>query len=350
MRFPPILFLVCAAIICSFAVPQRVSAQAARSCVAVVRGESDDRLPSDANVRLRAEVHSAGFEVVEVDLPPGDARAQVENAANRSGCFATVALHGASFGALADAWISDHLTGKTVVRRIEVSRASNASTVLAIRSLELLRASLLEIAEPLGNTAPERAAPPDVLQWVEPTLSQHPPSSAVSPGQFALGVSVLGIYGTKGLRLAGGPSLRLEYGFTRYWFGRLSLTGPLFGPEPARDQGRAAVRQEFASVDVGMATDARPFGAFGWVGVGAFHLHVIGSASAPYRAKSDNVWSLLTNAGLGAIARLGPRAALTIELAAHWLIPRPVVVIADRDVGVAGAPSLSLAAGALVAF
>jgi hypothetical protein len=339
---------------CSFALwmaaLSHAAAQGTRSRVAVVRTDSSDRLLRDASTRLRAELDGAGFEVVEVDRAPGDPRAEVENAAGSEGCFATVALNRASFGAFADVWISDNLTGKTVIRRLEVSAASNAAAVLAIRALELLRASLLEIAEPPRPTEPAQSPPSDVLRFMEPVLPQ--PAVEIAPRYFfagpKLGVSVLGLHGTRGLGLALGPSVRVSHGLSRRFFARLSWAGPLVGPEPARAEGRATVRQEFATLDLGLATDARPFGAYAFIGAGAFHLHTAGSAAMPRHAATDNVVSFASQVGLGGLARLGARTALHAELGMLWLAPHPVVVIADKDSGTAGVPSFSLELGVWV--
>ncbi len=343
--------LACAAAACALVLAPAAAAQSRRSRVALVRSDSSDRLLRDASTRLRAELKSAGFEVVEVEQAPqgtpGDARAEVEHAAGSGGSFATVSLNRASFGAFADVWISDHITGKTVVRRLEVGSASNAAAVLAIRALELLRASLLELAEPQRPSEPVVAPPKDVLRFVQPALPPSVPPRHPAFAGTALGVSVLGLQGTGGLHAALGPSLRLQYGFGRV-FGRLSLAGPLLGPEPARAEGRAVVRQELASVDIGLATAVRRFGAFGWVGTGVFHLHTAGSAASPYRAVSDDVLSWLSNAGVGGVARLGSQTLLSAELGVLWLLPHPVVVIAGKDSGSAGVPSVSLAVGVLV--
>ncbi|MBN1654236.1 MAG: hypothetical protein JXA30_10730 [Deltaproteobacteria bacterium] len=334
--------------ICIAALPRSVRAEAQRSLIAIVRTDSNDPLLRDASMRLRAEIKSAGFSVVEVDRAPGGPRSEVERAEGNSRCFATVALHRASLGAFADVWISDRLTGKTVVRRIEVSGASNAAAVLAIRALELLRASLLEVSEPPRSTEPEVRPPPDVMQWMAPILPRRAIGDYDIFAGTALGVSALGLHGTDGLGLAVGPSLRISQGFGSRCFARLSLAGPLFGPEPTRVEGRATVRQEFAAVDFGLATDARPFGVFGWIGLGMYHLHAAGSVSGRYRATTDDVLSFLSNAGIGAMARVESRITLTAEFGILWLVPYPVVVIADNDVGSAGRPSFEMAVGVLV--
>jgi hypothetical protein len=183
---------------------------------------------------------------------------------------------------------------------------------------------------------------------MEPALPQPPVDPRGPLAGTALGVSVLGLHGTRGLGLALGPSLRISQGFAEHWFARLTLSGPLFGPEPQTSHGRASVRQEFAALDLGLASSATSFGALCWLGAGAFHLRAVGSAEAPYRETEDDVVSVLTNVGIGAMARLGAHTLATVELGFAWMLPYPVVVIAGQDAGQAGQPSVSLALGVVV--
>jgi len=60
------------------------------------------------------------------------------------------------------------------------------------------------------------------------------------------------------------------------------------------------------------------------------------------------VASFLWTAGVGGLARIGPRVALAAEVAAVLLDPQPVVVIASRDAGRAGAPSIGASLALLV--
>jgi hypothetical protein len=318
------------------------------SRVALVRTSSTDRLLREAGIRLRAELVDAGFDVVDVDRPPGDPRAEVEDAASDGASFATVAINRAGPGALADVWISDHVTGKTVVRRLEVEGTPNAADVLAIRALELLRASLLEVAVKEPSSSSPRAAPTDVLEWIEPVLPEREvPAKDYFQGT-ALGVGVLALHGLRGIGVAAGPTLRVSHGLTGRWFGRASLAGPLVGPVVVAPDGSASVRQEFASLDFGWASSPRPLGVVAWIGAGAFDFHVTGSAIPPFHSRSDSVLSFLVTAGVGGVARLGPRVGLTAELAALALDPEPAVTIGNRDAGMVGAPSIALSLGIVV--
>lgn len=325
-------------------------ADAPRSRVALVRSPDSDRLLREVSTRLRAELREAGFDVVEVASAPRDALSVLEDESRGSQSFATIAINRAGSGALADAWISDHVTGKTVMRRLRVGGNSNAAAVLAIRVLELLRASLLEVAAPPKGSEAPASAPADVLGWVEPTLpAKTPPERELLEGP-ALAVGLLGLHGLGGLGLALGPTVRVSHGIDRHFFGRLTLAGPLVGPSVDEPGGSATVRQQFLSLEMGWATATRPLGAFAWMGAGAFLLQTEGAAVAPYHSTSDRVFSFLATAGIGGIARLGQRVAVTSELFMVGLLPKPVVKIAAEEAGTAGGPSLGASLGLLVSF
>jgi hypothetical protein len=342
---------LCAATLLVAAAAIRLAGEAradgARSRVALVPSSSNDHVLREASTRLRAELVDAGFEVVEAERAPGDPRSEVEGAEPDRFSFATIAMNRVANGAFADVWISDRITGKTVVRRIEVGAGPDATTVLAIRALELLRASLLEVAARSPPSEPRMSAPNDVMKLVEPAL---PPASEVPRPLLhgsALGVGILALHGLGGLGPALGPMASFSYG-AHAWFGRVTLAGPLLGAEPSTPAGSATVRQGLAALSLGWASDPKPFGACAWAGVGAFDLHTDGSAVAPYRGVSGDVASFLAIAGVGALARVGRRIALTADLTAIVLDPEPVVVIAGRDAGRAGAPSLGASLGVLV--
>ncbi len=320
-------------------------ADGVRSRVALVRSSSSDPFLREASTRVRAELLDAGFEVIEVDRAPGDPRSEVEDASPTSSCFATVAMNRATNGAFADVWISDHLTGKTVVRRLEVGAGPNATAVLAIRALELLRASLLEVAAKGPPSEPRMSAPNDVMKWIAPALPPAPASPLLQGS--ALGLGALALRGLIGIGLAVGPTLSFSRGVGPL-FARVTLAGPLVGPELHAAAGSATIRQELAALAVGWASEPRPLGVYAWVGAGGFDLHTDGSGVAPYRGSSGDVVSFLWTAGIGGLARMGPRIGLTADLITVLLDPEPIVVIAGRDAGRAGAPSVGASLGLLV--
>jgi hypothetical protein len=323
-----------------------------RSRVALVRSSSNDPVLHEATTRVRAELLAAGFLVVDVDQVPGDARSGVEDAAPETSSFATIAMSRAANGASADVWISDHLTGKTVVRRLQVGSGANATAVLAIRTLELLRASLLEVAARVPPAEPPMAAPVDVMKWIEPALPASPAAPA-SPAPLSplrgtsLALGALSLHGLRGIGLAIGPTLGVSQGFGP-WFGRLVLAGPLLGPNLQTTTGSATVRQELGALELGWASVPRPVGVQAWIGAGGYDLHTDGSAAAPFRAKRGDVISFLMTAGVGVLFEIGPRVGLTADVMAMVMDPEPVVVIVNRDAGAAGLPSIGGSIGLIV--
>jgi hypothetical protein len=351
MRTPFLVALV-VALALALGTPRRAGAADAPSRVAVVRPASDDPLLREANTRLRAELTASGFEVTEVDRAPGDSRSEVEAESENTGSFATVFMDRSGGSAFADVWIGDRVTGKTVVRRLRVGAAPNAASLLAIRALELLKASLLEVAAAGPRTAeetPRREPPKDVMRFVEPSLPvREPPPSRFFEGA-ALGVGAFALDGLRGIGFALGPTILVSHGLSGPVFGRFLIAAPLVGSSFDEAEGTASLRQELFSLDVGVAHHVtRALDVFGHAGFGAYHLHVTGSAREPFRSTSDDVLSVLGAAGGGVALRVGRRIALTADASAIGLVPQPGVKIAGRRAGSAGAPSLGLSFGVLV--
>jgi hypothetical protein len=347
MKRAPAVAAILWSVALSTAFALAAEADGARSRVALVRSASTDRVLHEATTRVRAELLDAGFEVVDVDSAPGDARSEVEGAAPDGACFATIAMNHAAGGAFADVWISDHLTGKTVVRRVGVRTDTNAPSVLAIRTLELLRASLLEAAARVQPNEPPMTPARDVMQWIAPALPDASPSKVPALRGTVVGFGALTLDGLQGIGLAVGPTIAVSRGFGP-WFARIALAGPLLGPDLQTTTGSATVRQEMGALEFGWASVPAPIGVDVWGGAGGYDLHTDGSASAPYRALGGDVASFVTTAGVGALAQLSPRVLLALDLSAVVLTPQPIVVIAGRDVGSAGLPSIGASLGLLV--
>ena len=162
------------------AVMATTGAAAAASRVLVVRPRDPDPTLLEAVTRLEAELRGAGFEVVAIPASAGaDARAEVEAAQPGIRPIATLTVRASERGAGCDVWIADHLSDKTVVRRIDVrdGDASQAASTLAIRAVELLHASLLELEIP-ASSGPPRDVPADVARWIQ---RPAPPAPRVVP-------------------------------------------------------------------------------------------------------------------------------------------------------------------------
>jgi hypothetical protein len=320
----------------------------ARAASRVVLVEAPDASLRDATSRLRGELAAAGFEVSEVS-----ATAPADEATS----FATVRLQRTASGAI-EVWVSDQLTAKTVVRRIGNRPRDRAPRVIAIRALELLRASLLEIESPPPAPPDDVPAaplppppPPDVVAWVRAespparapaeTAVTSPPPPFVEHVAIGAGAALLGSF--DGLGPAVLPTVDVWIALHPRLAARLTLAGPGFHGGLENGAGTALVRQELAKAElVWMPSVGGP----AWlapmlsVGAGPYHLHVRGTATLPFRAASDDVWAALFDAGVGLAGRMSARAAIVVDAHAIVTTPRAAVAIGGTQVASAGAPSL----------
>lgn len=342
-------------------------AEAAASRVVIVEAGVDDALVLEAATRLRAELGAAGFEVVRVvRAPEGDPRAGLERAAKEAGAFAAATIVRSRTGATADLWIVDRVTQKTVVRAVEAAGAS-APSVMAVRAVELLQASLLEasLQEPPRRAAEggSAAVPDDVQRWMAPVRRRAagmtpPPGRAGVLAGVGVEAGFAALLSVDGIGPALGPALRLSYGVGADGHGgalpaglaaRLTFAGPTLGPTLEGELGTVSVRQEMAFLEAVWALDTG--GALSPVlsaGVGGIHLFVSGDPLPPLRSATGDVWSVAAALGGGAGLRLTDRATLLVDVHAIFAEPRAVVTLGGERLGTAGRPTFAGFLGLLV--
>jgi hypothetical protein len=93
---------------------------------------------------------------------------------------AVVAVLGDETPDSVEVWVVDQVTEKTVVRRIPFKpQSDHAPKTFAIHTLELLRASFLEIDLRLGSrTSEAKLVPPEVVHFVNGEPASRPDASA----------------------------------------------------------------------------------------------------------------------------------------------------------------------------
>jgi hypothetical protein len=321
------------------------AAWAEGSLVVLVRERGADAVVERAEMRLAAELRAAGFTVEEQTAESADdARRLVEEADARDP-FATVLLRRARTGAATDVWVADHVTHKTVVRRMSARGGGDAADrALALRVVELMRASLVEglvlppPEEEPDAPAPAPAPPPpaDVTAWTREAV-REPPAPEGGTVDVALGVA--GAFAGPDVGLAVAPELRVAWRPSRTWSIALLGAVPAFGARVAATQGSATVRQELAVVEAAfepaLVDWIRPYVA---AGAGGYHLDATGYASAPYTSGSADAWSALLATGIGARLRLTGSTWLAFDVRELLALPRPVVAFAGNNVAVAMRP------------
>jgi len=323
-------------------------AQAARSRVVVLHPAVAGGAVPEAVTRTRAELAAEGFEVVSTPLPRGaDLRRTLVAAAARHEALAAVAIFGLDGNAAADLWVTDRTTGKTVIRSVRVAQlpAAERPRALAIRAVELLRASLVEAVAPATREHQQLGAlPADAERWLSPAAG---PLAGLS-AQLSLAL----LTSFDGIGPAGAPQLRLALGTDGGWTGRVTFLGPALGARPSGPQGSARVRQELATLELAYAppVDWAGWTPVLWVGAGPYHLHATGELLPGHQGTSDDVWAAALLAGAGVGYRFTDEVAALADVAALLTSPRAEVTLFGDVIGRAGRPSLQSSLGVVVRF
>jgi hypothetical protein len=310
---------------------------AAPARVALVHASNPTPLEQRTLTRLRGELAAAGFEVTDAARRAEDAREAAEEEPPVAGVFATIAIVPRTPDA-ADIWVADRITGKTVVRRVQAGAGPNGdvAAILAVRAVELLRASLLEAIEPAprDERAGPRSVPPAVSEWMNERPRAEP--------SFSLDAGVGVLAGPGGVGPAVLPILGLSYRATADLSLRLRAGGPAFAASLEVPVGTISVRQELVSLDLVYRPpltngDVRPFVL---AGAGAYHLDASGTAQAPYHGRRGGLFAAHVDLGAGAALRLGPHVSILAGARALWLMPKPTIRAAGAEVGSVGRPSV----------
>lgn len=295
--------------------------------VRVSRGDEADPVVRQATIRLEAELQAAGFAVDWEDAAAaGDPRPAPESTS--PSWFASIAIWRRGSEAVADVWVVDHLSGKTLIRRVDAVAEPGAdrARTLAIRAVELLRASLLELpprpVEETAQAAPEKAV--DVLPRLEPVKVVRPPLAGWS---IALGAATTW---TVGFGPTIGPGAWVSRALAPGWILEARWVGPTFGPTLRGASATATLRQMILLAEVCRVVGRGPVALLAAVGGGGVDSQATGQASAPLQAHDVHGLSGALHASLGLQFRLTKRMGLVAETGALLLVPaRPVRVVAE---------------------
>jgi hypothetical protein len=337
----------------------------AESRVVVV--DDGDRSTRAATERLRGELAAAGFVVVSRTARAGDGQGDMEAATDEESVASVRLVRSTQARGEAELWVSDRLTGKTLVRRVAAD-PERSPRLVALRGVELLRASLLELQSPPHDDIPPatpalaQPPPPEIARFVAPApparAAEKPVTSAPSRRwieHVALDAGIAVLASTDGLGPAAAPTFGVWFALPASFAARVQVVGPAFqGLSTTTDSGGATadVRQELGTVDLAWTPMVgRALVPFVAIGGGAYHLHVQGTAApAGYQLTSSDVWSGLFAGSLGLGVRLAPGVSLAAEGRAFVIGPRPEVTIAQENVASAGSPSLLASASLIASF
>ena len=356
-----------------------VRAEPARRVVLVVP-EAAGAVATEALARVRGELGAARFEV-ETDVVANNVnrRATVERALRTADARAAFGIF---FGSgVAEIWVSDSVSGRTVVQTLPLVRGApeRRATVLAVKAVDLLKATLAEVwvAAPPAPTSSRRPAagcagrargisaggragraaaarsPPEPAPPRPSRVDVTTNGVRSSPtGETAMSAREEGPAQALGRRLdvavGGGwigagsistwaPSLAVA-AYSGHAGARLIATG--FGSSTELAQSAGSVRLAYGLALAELAA-RQPFGSHFdttvSVSAGAARLAVDGTADPGYQASSTRVWSAVGGGGVGA-AVLFSRLTVTVDARVLMAATSTEVRIAGVDVVQAGRP------------
>jgi hypothetical protein len=333
-------FSVLAAIMLVWATPARAAT------VVIVRPANPSPAIVETLVRLNGELLSVGFATEFVDEPALDkgagheSRGWLEQLATRRGADALVAIVGDAAPDSVEVWVIDKVTGKSVVRKVPFeAKMEHARETLAIRALELLRSSFLEIDWAVRHrpSDPITAPPPAVVHFVEmEKLASHPERFGIEVG----GAAVMSLDGVGPAVL---PLLRFDWALRPWFLAQMAVAG--LGTRPTVQSGNASaqVAQEYGVLSAcfrpSLGQRVRPFVV---LSAGALHTSVEGRADSPNRGRSADQWSFLLDGGLGTRVRLRDRFDLALAVHAQISEPYLAVRFVDTVVATSARPNLLL--------
>jgi len=311
--------------------------------VVLVRTGKQDPMLVDAWHRLLAELRIHHFEPETVQLGETvDLARALADTARTQGAVAAIALVHQDETTAVDVWLVDRVTGKTTLRRIVVRSGEDASSVLAIRAVDLLRASFREFE--VGTRAPGDVA--DVDRRPVPEAVEH--ISAKSAPAFTLVAEATMLVQFPAFGASFGPALGAFLRTTERSALGVVVAGPLVGAEFSAPNGSAAMTQAFGIFEARLsALKSRAIEAGPSLAIGAYHLTATGRADPPLVSKDDDAWAGIAGAGVFSQIRLSENLAAGISSRAFGTFPR-VGVAVGPDAAVIRFPVVETSIGVVV--
>jgi hypothetical protein len=320
--------------------------RALAATVVIVRPANSSPAMAETVVRIHGELMSAGFDVHMVDegVLAGsrgqNPRESLERLAEQQEADAVMAILGDVAPNTVEAWVVDKVTGKSVIRRLPFEPASDRGPqTLAVRAIELLRSSFLEIhLTPIdpGSQQPVKASPTVVrFVGIDP--------SAIHSERLGVEVGAVAMIGLGGVGAAFLPALQLDWVLRPSLLAQVAMAGLGSRPTVDGNLGSAQVAQEYAVLGAcyrgRVGERVSPFLS---LSAGVLHTSVEGRGNSSSPGLSDQQWSFLVDAGLGTWVRLRDR--FQVALAAHVQLAEPYLGVrfANTVVATSGRPNLLL--------
>jgi hypothetical protein len=313
--------------------------------VVLVPPTANDPMLSDAFNRLQAElnIHHFDIQVVNTEIGP-DPTDALTRIAQEADALASIALLHHEGQTIVQVWLVDRVSGKATMRALQVDPSGDAANLLAIRAVDLLRASLREFnpdeKPPADVVNVDRRAVPVVVQ----RLAERPPPV------FALRAEAMALYERPHLGLGIGPALGGAYLLGEAFELGVTVAGPIVGVKFNTPEGTTTIRQEMAWAETRWHFVRTPRVSMGLgLMAGALLINAQGQPEAPLIGQSQSLWGFLAGFGVHSQLHMAPRVAVEFSLRALGTAPKLGFKM-DNQQTVIGLPILAGSVGLRVAL
>jgi hypothetical protein len=321
---------VSAALLCYLAWGTR-AANAAPGVVVVLEPSTTSTGAHRCLTRIREELLAGGFEVAVIDPGPrADPASVAEYIQRQPDSAATIALLGDPTLGPAELWILDRTGARTDVRRIAAPTddPSHVAEVLAIRSIELLRASTLQ----------------KLVESNRPRSSEIATVGARNRSRVGIELGITVVDDVNGPGPAAIPVARLHLLALRSTFLRLTAEGLGSRPRIQTAAGSATIGQNLGLVEVGTAFRRdRHVMPIVTLGAGVLYVTSDGDGIYPYTSHQDSRWAAIVDCGVGLMGTVSNHWSSILEVHAFLAAPYPTVRFSGIDAGTIGRPALAAA-------
>ncbi len=301
----------------------------------------------------------------EVEIQTAEDAISTENLAQRaeSGkAVASVSFVRNEGYTTADIKISDRVTGKTSIRTIATPAGTDAASLLALRAVELLRASLREFGPQSGppkdivGASPQRSNP-TVAQWAAAssplratTTQPSSPQPALVHHPWTLRADAVAALQLPQPTLALGLGAALGFKWNPRFESRLVVAAPWFGANYAASEATSQLRvfsgfaETAISIPIGYRLELQPLAAFGLA-----HVTTFTSTTLPWTPLAPTAWLVMPSLGLGLNVTLSPRWFWNTSARLAVLLPRAVLYVNEQRYTL-GLPMVIVSSGLGVKF
>jgi len=314
------------------------SVPARATTVALVSPPNPSSEVSEALTRLRGELLSVGLDVTIGARPnahAADSRGWLEQLASERGAGAVIDVVGDGALSAVDVWVVKKQPGRFEVTRVSAEPdTANPAERIALRAMDALRASLLEIdwAARERHNQPVATPQPKAVDSAEKDAAR---------ARLGIELGMAGLTSLDGVGLAVIPTVRVDV-LARPWLVlQASLAGAGSKPTVTTADSEARVAQQFGLVGACVRHRAeRRWWPFFSLAAGVLHTSLEGRTGTDTLGQTVDQWSFLMDAGLGAGARLSRRTFLTLAAHAQLAAPYVAVHLLDTVAATSGRPNL----------